>query len=104
MENHNPAMITVARESHGLTQTELAGKIGIPQGTLSKLESGSLAITEDILKLLVKHLNYPESFFFQMDQVYPFGSSTFYHRRLQSVPAGILRTIEAKVNIYRFHI
>lgn len=97
-------MITLAREVRGLTQTELAGRLGVPQGTLSKLESGTSAITEEFVKALARELAFPESFFSQTDQVFPFGSTTFYHRRLQSVPAGVLRRIEAKVNIYRFHV
>jgi Zn-dependent peptidase ImmA (M78 family)/transcriptional regulator with XRE-family HTH domain len=100
---YNPAMVTLAREMRGLTQTELATKIGVPQGTVSKLESGTLSITDELVRAIAQGLQLPESFFSQMDAVHPFGSTTFYHRRLQSVPAGILRKIEARVNVYRFH-
>lgn len=102
--NYNPAMVTLARESRGLTQTQLAEKMAVPQGTVSKLESGALTLNPAIVATLSRCLNYPELFFLQADQVYPFGSSTFYHRRLQSVPVGVLRRIEATVNIYRAHI
>lgn len=104
MSKYNAMMITLARESRGLTQTELAEKAKFPQGTVSKLESGVLALTDDAVRVFSRILNYPTSYFSQTDQVYPFGSSTFYHRRLQSVPAATLRKIEAKVNIYRAHI
>lgn len=97
-------MITLARDSRGLTQTELADRIGVPQGTISKVESGTLSISDDLAAKLSKELEYPEGFFAQTDVVFPFGSSTFYHRKLQSVPAATLRKIEAKVNIYRFHV
>ena len=96
-------MVVLARESRGLTQTEVSRLAGIPQGTLSKMESGVMAITQDWGESLSKALCYPISFFKQTDRVYPFGSSTFYHRKLQSVPAPVLRKIEAKVNIYRMH-
>jgi Zn-dependent peptidase ImmA (M78 family)/transcriptional regulator with XRE-family HTH domain len=104
MNPFNPAMLTLARESRGLTQTELGLRAQLPQGTVSKLESGALNLTEELVKTLDRILDYPESFFAQKDSIYPFGSSTFYHRKLQSVPAGILRRIEARVNIYRFHV
>ena len=97
-------MVTLARESRGLTQTELVTRVGVQQSALSKVESGTSVITDDFIALLAKALNYPDSFFSQMDEIYPFGSTTFYHRRLQSVQAGTLRTIEAKVNICRFHV
>ncbi|QOY90783.1 ImmA/IrrE family metallo-endopeptidase [Paludibaculum fermentans] len=101
---YNPAMVTLARESRGLTQSELAEKAGLPQGTLSKLESGALVLSDDVVKSFSRVLLYPSSFFQQTDPVYPFGSSTFYHRKQQSVPASILKRIEAKINIYRGHI
>jgi Zn-dependent peptidase ImmA (M78 family)/DNA-binding XRE family transcriptional regulator len=101
---YNYAMLTLARESRALTQREVADRAQIPQGTISKLESGSLVLTEDLIKPLARVLDYPESFFKQRDEVYPFGSSTFYHRRFQSVPASTLRQIEAMVNIYRQHV
>ncbi len=103
-KKYNPAMVTLAREMRGLTQTELATKLSVPQGTISKLESGALFFTEEIANGISEALQFPQSFFSQTDAVYPFGSTTFYHRRLQSVPASILRRIEAKVNVYRFHI
>ena len=101
---YNPAMITLARESRGINQTELATRLRVPQGTVSKLESGALPITNELLVLIARELGYPTTFFQQTDVTYPFGSSTFYHRKQQSVLASVLRRIEAKVNIYRFHV
>lgn len=101
---YNHQMVILARESRGITQTALAPQLGIPQGTLSKVESGDVDITDDLAKAFSRALRYPVSFFEQNDSVYPFGASTFYHRRQQSVPSAVLRRIEAKVNVYRFHI
>jgi len=102
--HYNAAMIALARDSRGLTQTEFARKIGVPQGTVSKIESGVAHISQEIIEKVSEGLQYPISFFSQTDVVFPFGSSTFYHRRLQSVPSTTLKKIEAKVNIYRFHV
>jgi len=103
-DRYNHSMVTLARDSRGLTQTELATRLGIPQGTVSKIESGAMLIPPEFIQKISRELDYPEPFFTQTDAVYPFGSSTFYHRKLQSVTTGVLRRIEAKVNIYRFHI
>ena len=101
---YNHQMVTLARESRGLTQTELATQLGMPQGTLSKVESGDITVTDDFAKRFSRSLRYPLPFFEQNDPVYPFGASTFYHRKQQSVTSGVLRRIEARVNIYRFQI
>jgi Zn-dependent peptidase ImmA (M78 family)/transcriptional regulator with XRE-family HTH domain len=103
-DRYNHSMVTLARDSRSLTQTELAIRLGIPQGTVSKIESGAMLIPQELIEKISRELDYPEAFFLQTDAVYPFGSSTFYHRKLQSVTTGVLRKIEAKVNIYRFHI
>ena len=97
-DRYNHSMVTLARDSRGLTQTELATRLGIPQGTVSKIESGAMLIPPELIEKISRELDYPEPFFMQTDAVYPFGSSTFYHRKLQSVTTGVLRRIEAKVN------
>ena len=101
---YNHQMVTLARESRGLSQTDLATQLVIPQGTLSKVESGDITVTDDLAKRFSRSLKYPLSFFEQNDLVYPFGASTFYHRKQQSVTSPVLRRIEARVNIYRFQI
>ena len=42
--NYN--MVTLARESRGLTQSELAGELGVTQGKISKIEQGLLSISD----------------------------------------------------------
>jgi Zn-dependent peptidase ImmA (M78 family)/transcriptional regulator with XRE-family HTH domain len=103
-ERYNHSMVTLARDSRGLTQTELAKRVGVPQGTISKIESGAMQIPQELIGKISRELDYPESFFLQTDAVLPFGSTSFYHRKLQSVRVHVLKRIEAKVNIYRFHI
>ncbi|MDR3580094.1 MAG: ImmA/IrrE family metallo-endopeptidase [Oryzomonas sp.] len=104
----NPKMITLARESRGLTQGELAKRIGevqnrtVTQGTVSKIEQGLIGVSEDFLDGVVKVTKYRESFFYQTDEVYSAGMSQ--HRKRVSLPAKALCKIDAITNIYRLHI
>lgn len=38
--------ITAFRQAHGLTQSDLAAKLGVDQATISRLETGKLAINK----------------------------------------------------------
>ena len=59
----NHQMIEIARISRGLNQAELAEKIGVEQGTISKIEAGLLKPKEDVIDKLADVLNYPITFF-----------------------------------------
>jgi Zn-dependent peptidase ImmA (M78 family)/DNA-binding XRE family transcriptional regulator len=99
-----PSMITLARESRGLTQSTLAPALGISQGHLSKIEAGMLPVTEVILHRLVAALDYPDSFFALAEPLYGPGTSEFFHRKRSSLSVRILRQLHAQVNIRRIHI
>jgi transcriptional regulator with XRE-family HTH domain len=58
--------VKLARESRGLTQMQLAKRIGITQSNLSKIESEfKNNLSSKIVKRLSTVLNYPKSFFSQ---------------------------------------
>jgi len=58
--------VKLARESRRLTQKQLAKRIGITQGCLSKIESEyKNNLSKKIIRKLSTVLNYPESFFYQ---------------------------------------
>jgi Zn-dependent peptidase ImmA (M78 family)/DNA-binding Xre family transcriptional regulator len=97
----NPKMLTLARESRGILQNELASSASLTQGTLSRLEGQQLLIQPDLLKKLSKILDYPETLFFQMGDIVP-PILSFYRRT--GVPQKILNQIDAKVNILRLAI
>ena len=59
--NYN--MVTLARESRGLTQSELAGELGVTQGKVSKIEQGLLSISDQMLSEISSCLKYPQNFF-----------------------------------------
>lgn len=102
MNSINPAMIALARESRGLTQTDLARLLKISQGTLSKIEQGLLAVKEGFISEISVSLQYPESFFCERFSIYP--PSFNHHRKRKALPQKELNKINAKINIYRNHI
>jgi Zn-dependent peptidase ImmA (M78 family)/transcriptional regulator with XRE-family HTH domain len=103
-EKVNPAMLIVAREARGLTQAQLAERIGRSQAKVSKFEAGLLNVPDDDLASIARELEFPEAFFCQTDNVYGFGSPCFYHRRRTRMPVADLRQIQARLNIFRFHV
>jgi Zn-dependent peptidase ImmA (M78 family)/transcriptional regulator with XRE-family HTH domain len=100
----NPSMITLARESRGLTQTDLAFSLGISQAMLSKVEAGLKEPSDALLSRVSIALEYPQDFFFQADPVFGPGLSEFFHRRRQDVGVKVLARVHAQINIIRMHV
>ncbi len=100
----NHEMVTLARESRGLLQSQAAKLLGLYQGRLSKIESGLTSADEDIRRKLSAVLCYPPEFFSLKNSVFGPGTSEFFHRKLQSTPARKLRQIHAEINIRIIHI
>src|ERR1043166_256569 len=100
----NSEMLVLARESRGYTQTELAPKLEVQQGTLSRIESGAITPADEFLERAAHALDYPLEFFFQSDRVYGFNSTVFFHRKRQSLPDTKLRSLHAQMNITRMRI
>jgi len=99
----NPEMIVLARESRGVTQQELAERIGVGQHDISRVESGFLPrLAVNKLGDISHALQYPEKFFYQTFRVYPAGMHLY--RKHKTIPAKDLSRIEAWMNIYREHI
>jgi Zn-dependent peptidase ImmA (M78 family)/transcriptional regulator with XRE-family HTH domain len=100
----NPEMLTLARESRGMTQSELASIVGVTQGKISKYELGFLNISAEDLVKIARVLDYPQEFFSQADKVYGLGSSAIFNRQRQGVPVAQQKQIQAQVNILRMRI
>jgi len=60
-----PEMLILAREARGLTQSELAERLGITQGQVSKIESSILPFQDCDISKLESALGYPESFYYR---------------------------------------
>lgn len=98
--NYN--MLCLARDSRELTQSGLADRMKIAQGTLSKYETGLLVPPEDVVREFAKVLAYPESFFFQSEQAY--GFPPFHFRKRKKLSQKALNRIIAEMNIRRMHV
>lgn len=96
-----PDMITIARESRGYSQGQLAKKMDVTQGKISKMESGLIGVSDEMLKAFSKHLNYPEDFFMLSEQVYGTGYSLMFHRKRKSLSQKVIASIHAQMNIHR---
>lgn len=97
-------MITLAREARGYSQTRLSELSGVSQAHLSKIEASIIDASPEIVSAVAKALKMPERFFGQPDEILGAGTSEFFHRKRQRVPAGVLRQIHAQINIFRMHV
>jgi len=100
----NPEMLALARESRGLTQTDLARATGFPQSRISRYENGTLQLSAEAVKDFARALHYPARFFEQTDPMYGLGSSFLFHRRRQSLPVSEVRQLQAEINVFRMRI
>jgi Zn-dependent peptidase ImmA (M78 family)/transcriptional regulator with XRE-family HTH domain len=106
-KNHrkiNHEMITLARDSRGISQPELAQKMGVNQGWLSRIEGGLRTIQPEQLDKLADILGYPIEFFTQKETVYGLGISTYFHRKKQKISSRTLKKIHASIFIRTIHI
>src|SRR5436309_944616 len=93
----NPRLIVLARESRGYSQTELADLLHVRQGTLSKVESGLIPASADLVEGLSGVLNYPPTFFYE--ECRPKNLPLTFYRKRARVTAGILRATRAAMNL-----
>ncbi|MGC4975427.1 ImmA/IrrE family metallo-endopeptidase [Streptomyces sp. DT199] len=94
-------MVTLARESRGMTMSELAARAGVTASLISKVELGQREMSEETAKSVAASLDYPVEILTWKEPIYGFGSSSFYHRKQQSLPQKSLRQIQAFVNFQR---
>lgn len=102
MTKFNHHMLTLARDVRALTQGELADRVGITQGMLSKYENGVHDVPEDFVSDLARALNYPPRFFYQSGHTY--GFPPFHYRKRKKLTKKALGRIVAEMNIRRMHV
>jgi Zn-dependent peptidase ImmA (M78 family)/transcriptional regulator len=96
----NPYMITLARETRGLTQQDLADKLKLHKANVSRLEKRNTNIHDETLLAISEATCYPPKFFVQEGYSVPVNLA---YRKRQQVPVKLLTPIEAKMNIIRRH-
>jgi Zn-dependent peptidase ImmA (M78 family)/transcriptional regulator with XRE-family HTH domain len=100
----NPRMLVLAREGQGLTQEELARKTGLAQSIISKAEKGGRLLPDSDLPTVARALRVTPQMLCWTDEVYGFGTASFFHRKQQSLPQRTLRKIQARVNLLRMRL
>ncbi len=100
----NPYMVILARESRGLGQKALAEALTVSQGTISKIETGLIPLSDEMIELLSEILDYPPHFFRQEGDFTGIGIAEVFHRKRQNVPQRVLSKIYAQIEIRIEHI
>jgi Zn-dependent peptidase ImmA (M78 family) len=95
----NSEMLIVARESRGRTQKDVADAANVTQGLVSKAENGVGTIAAADLAVIAKFLDYPERLFYEPGRLREAGSACLYHRKRKTLPAKILRQLNARMNV-----
>lgn len=98
----NPKMVVLARESRGLSQKELADKLGISAAKLCQVEQDSQSFSDEIMEKLSSVLHYPSHFFSQQGEA--FLPMSLNYRKREHVSAKLLMPLEAQINLYRLNI
>jgi Zn-dependent peptidase ImmA (M78 family)/DNA-binding XRE family transcriptional regulator len=100
----NPKMVILGRESRGLSQKKLAQALDVTQGTISKIETGLIPVSNEMIEMLSQVLNYPPHFFRQEGDITSIGIAEIFHRKRQSVPQHVLNRIYAQIEIRIKHV
>lgn len=100
----NPSMLILARESRGLTVTELARRVEVTPGYVSKVENGIVTPSQNHMEALARALHYPLAFLTRQDRIVGFDSPCLYHRKRKTLPVKALRLVEAQMHVMRLEV
>src|SRR5438270_7102657 len=107
MPQFNCALLLLARQYRGSSQSEVATAAGLNQGHYSRIENGLLpeGPSTDNVERVAKVLNFPPSFFYQPDEVTGLPLSVHpMHSKKASVGEKMLKQIHAELNLRLIHI
>lgn len=96
-------VLTTARRARGLTQGELAEKVGVTQAALSRYENGLREPDEATLEQLANSLGVTTRFVKHAGRVRGAVAVDAHMRRRATAPATIWKRLEARLNIFRMH-
>lgn len=89
-----PATLQAARLAQGLSLSALGKEVGISAATLSRIENGSRAATDNEVESLVDYLRIPATALCRPLVSERLGLSGFYHRKLNRAGARAVSAIE----------
>lgn len=98
----NPELIILARESKGISQSELANLVGINQANISRIEHGFIQASDEILDKISKALSYPINFFYEYGRTY--STQMHFFRKTKQLNSKELSKINANGIIDRLRI
>ena len=98
----NRVIVTWAREAREMSQSQLASGAGMSQGTISKIESGTLIPSDDQLASLARALEVPSTLFFQ--QLAFRNLPLSFYRKQVKVTMTQLKSIRARTNFVRLQL
>jgi Zn-dependent peptidase ImmA (M78 family)/transcriptional regulator with XRE-family HTH domain len=104
MPHFNSGLLTLARESREVLQSDLSHVTNVPQTLISRFEAGITQPNEEQIAVIAKALQYPVDLFFQEDRIFGFNASVFFHRKRADMPAKTLRRIHAVLNLTRMRV
>ena len=104
VSDFNPEMLTLARNTRQVTKTQLARLVGVSLPTISKYESGTMAINSDWLSKVAVVLDYPVAFFCRKARLIGTGGGSIFHRKQYSLPAKKLYQAHAFAETRRLEI
>ncbi len=104
MSGFNPDMLTLARETRSVSQTELARRIGRTPGYVNKVEHGFIEPTQAQIAAFGRELCYPVSFFESHEPGFVYDSPCLYHRKRKTLPQRLLQRVEARMHALRLHV
>lgn len=100
----NPDLLTAARESRGKSQTEVAAALDVTQGLISKAEHGLVDLSPGQVDRLAGFLDYPSALFYEPGRARVVGSACLYHRKRKTLPAKILTSLNAEMELRRVSV
>ncbi|MCP9491529.1 MAG: XRE family transcriptional regulator [Solirubrobacteraceae bacterium MAG38_C4-C5] len=100
----NPDVFQVARESRGRTQEEVGVAAGVTQGLISKVEKGAGTLQPREVAAVADFLDYPGRMFYEPGRVREVGSACLYHRKRKTLPAKVLRKLDARMYVRNINI
>lgn len=100
----NPEMVILARQARGHSAAELARRLGISPGMMSKLEHGIVQLGDDRVQEIANELHYPPSLFYRPERVRGSDSICFHHRKRRTMPVRKLDAIEAEMHLSQLRV